>query len=66
MYASMLFALELYKVRRDDLLRQAAEYRLGRCSRRESSGHTRVLETLNRGGYLEEGMLKRGSRVRRK
>ena len=54
MYASMLFALELYKVRRDDLLRQAVEYRLGRASRRESSGHAPVLETLPREDYFKK------------
>jgi hypothetical protein len=43
MYASMLFALELYKARRDDLLRQAAEYRLGT-----------VLETLPREDYFRK------------
>jgi hypothetical protein len=48
MYAGMLFALELHKARHNDLLRQAAEYRLGRLSRRESAGHAQVLEPLHR------------------
>jgi len=50
MYTGMLLAFELYKARRDDLLRQAEKYRLGRDSRR--AARAPVLETLPREGYL--------------
>ncbi len=51
MYIGMLLAFELYKARRDDLLRQAEKYRLGRNSRRDSSARVTVLETLPRESY---------------
>ncbi len=51
MYTGMLLAFELYKAKRDDLLKRAAEHRLARASRRESSGLAPVLETLPAEGY---------------
>ena len=53
MYTGMILAFELYKARRDDLLRQAEKYRLGNDSRRDLSARAPVLETLPREGYLD-------------